>query len=56
MFQRGWGVASNYQEAVIWFRLAADQGNSDAQKALGFNFLYARGVSRDYIRRICGSI
>jgi TPR repeat protein len=50
MFQRGWGVASNYQEAVIWFRLAADQGNSDAQKALGFNFLYGRGVSRDYVR------
>jgi TPR repeat protein len=29
------GVMQDYVEAVKWFRKAADQGNADAQAALG---------------------
>jgi TPR repeat protein len=40
----------NYSEAANWFGRAADQGDADAQKNLGFMFLYGRGVGRDYVR------
>jgi len=34
-------------EAARWFRKAADQGQSDAQKALGFAYFEGEGVAKD---------
>jgi len=34
MYNMGQGVAKNHQEAVKWFRKAAEQGFAKAQKAL----------------------
>ena len=46
MYRSGQGVASNLDEAVKWYRLAADHGNADAQLELGF--LYLVGTLRNY--------
>ena len=34
MYQKGWGVAKDYAEALRWYRLAADQGFAAAQAKL----------------------
>ena len=36
-----YGLAEDDEEAVLWYRLAAEQGNARGQSALGF--MYARG-------------
>ena len=38
----------DYAEAMRWYRLAADQGNSEAQNDVGFFYLSGLGVSQDY--------
>ena len=38
------GVPQNYAEALKWYRLAADQGDADAQYNLGV--MYANGQGR----------
>ena len=43
MYTFGQGVPQNYTEAAKWYRLAAEQGNAQAQYNLGF--LYAEGVA-----------
>ena len=50
----GEGVPQDHAEAVHWFRLAAEQGQTDAQVSLaqvslGFAYLLGRGVPQDYI-------
>ena len=41
----GIGVAQDYQEAVQWYRLAADQGNAYAQVKLDhYSVLYENGM------------
>ena len=35
MYENGEGVAQDYKEAAKWYRLAADQGNAQAQYGLG---------------------
>jgi len=35
MYLNGWGVPENDAEAAKWFRKAAEQGDADAQNALG---------------------
>jgi TPR repeat protein len=47
MYFAGEGVPQNDAEAVRWFRLAADQGNADAQLHLGFMYDTGRGVSQN---------
>jgi len=44
----GPGGAKNNQEAVKWFRRAADQGYAEAQYNLGRMYAYGQGGSRDY--------
>ncbi len=40
--------AGYYTEAAKWYRLAAEQGNADAQYRLGFAYQYSnRGVPKD---------
>ena len=48
MYGNGRGVPKDYGEAVKWFRLAAEQGNADAQTNLGVMFQYGRGVPKHF--------
>jgi TPR repeat protein len=41
-------VPQNYAEAVKWFRLAADQGNLDAQLNLGRKYTFGVGVPQNH--------
>ena len=41
MHKNGWGVAQDDAEAARWYRLAAEQGDADAQFNLGL--MYADG-------------
>ena len=47
MFEFGEGVAQDYAEAVRLYRLAADQGDADAQFNLGVMFEYGQGVAKN---------
>jgi TPR repeat protein len=42
MYAFGYGVRENNKEAVGYYKLSADQGNSDAQEIL--DVLYANGI------------
>ena len=44
----GEGVAQDYSEAAKWFRIAADQGDADAQNKLGGMYSNGQGVTQDY--------
>ena len=46
-YEEGSGVATNYVEAVRWFRKAADQGYAAAQCHLGTCYLQGEGVVED---------
>ena len=45
----GQGVPQDYREAVRWFRLAADQGDAEAQVNLGLMYAGGNGVPQDYV-------
>ena len=47
LYQDGQGVQQDYAEAMKWFRKAADQGDPEAQYALGVMYKNGRGVPRD---------
>ena len=42
----------NYEEAVKWFRKAADQGDATGQDSLGFSYFHGHGVPKDYAQAI----
>jgi hypothetical protein len=42
------GEAANLEEAIKWYRKAADQGQPEAQNALGFLHQWGRGVPQDF--------
>jgi TPR repeat protein len=46
------GVMQDYVEAVKWFRKAADQGNADAQAALGGIYGAGQGARQDYAEAV----
>ena len=46
--QRGQGLPQDDVEAARWYRLAADQGDADAQDALGLMYLNGLGVGQDH--------
>ncbi len=48
MYQQGEGVAKDLVEAARLLRLAADQGNADAQLSLGGMYYHGEGVARDH--------
>ena len=50
MYDQGQGVTQDYQEAIKWYRLAAEQGSSGAQASLGIMYGQGQGVSKDDIR------
>ncbi len=46
MYGNGSGVPQSYEEAVRWYRLAADQGNAGAQYNLGLCYENGWGVTQ----------
>jgi TPR repeat protein len=48
MYDKGLGVQQNYQQAVQWYRNAADQGDASAQYWLGVMYYKGQGVQQDY--------
>jgi len=49
MDNNGQGVPQNYEEAVKWFRKAAEQGLAHGQHNLGVMYQYGQGVPQDYV-------
>ena len=47
MRREGEGVPQDYNEAVRWFRKAADQGLADAQFNLGIMYFHGEGIAQD---------
>ena len=50
MYRKGEGVLQDYFEAVKWWRLAAEQGDTGAQNNLGTMYLEGNGVLQDNVR------
>jgi TPR repeat protein len=46
-YEEGKRVPQDDDQAVVWFRRAADQGNAAAQNSLGVMYSQGRGVPRD---------
>src|ERR1039458_7418306 len=46
------GVATNYVEAVKWYRKAAEQDYADAQFNLGNCYHDGEGVAKDYVEAV----
>ena len=42
-------MPEDYTEAAKWFRLAAEQGNADAQFFLGSVYDFGQGVPQNYV-------
>ena len=51
-YEYGRGVTQNYNEAVKWYRKAAEQGNASAQNNLGGCYYNGRGVTQDYYEAV----
>jgi len=48
MYDNGQGVSQSYEQAVKWYRQAAQQGDAIAQLNLGNMYNSGRGVPQDY--------
>ena len=48
MYTRGTGVVQDHEQAVKWFRKAAQQGDAIAQFNLGGMYEHGKGVPQDY--------
>jgi len=49
MYEEGQGVPVDEQEAVRWYRLAAEQGDAAAQFNLGVMYAKGHGLPKDYV-------
>jgi TPR repeat protein len=47
MYVYGTGVPRDYEEAVKWYRRAAEQGDADAQSNLEYMYNNGYGVPQD---------
>jgi TPR repeat protein len=50
MFDSGTGLSQSYAEAARWYRKSAEQGNAEAQFALGDMYASGQGITSDYLR------
>jgi TPR repeat protein len=48
-YENGDGVNKDSAEAVKWYRLAAEQENSNAQCSLGACYSKGNGIPKDYV-------
>ena len=48
LYEKGLGVAQNYQISAMWYRKAADQGHGGAQLNLGNFYDNGTGFAKDY--------
>ena len=48
LYNAGWGVPQNHNEAAKWYRLAALQGHNGARIQLGSLYANGQGVVQDY--------
>tara|TARA_B100000676_G_scaffold169224_1_gene166440 strand:- start:2019 stop:2348 length:330 start_codon:yes stop_codon:yes gene_type:complete len=51
MYERAFGVPQDYLEAMKWYRLAVDQGFSDARASLNAMYFSGKGVPENSPRR-----
>ena len=51
MYSEGRGVEQDYEEAVKWYRKAAEAEHAQAQAILGFIYFKGQGVEQDIIMR-----
>jgi TPR repeat protein len=47
MYRVGWGVSQDYTQAMLWFRMAADQGQKSSQVSIGAMYANGWGVDKD---------
>ena len=52
MYRDGVAVPQDHEEALTWYRRAADQGDAAAQAALGTSYLEGKAVPRDIAQAI----
>ena len=52
MYFTGQGVKQDKEEAVKWYRKAAEQGYASAQYNLGNIYGNGRGVKQDYVEAV----
>jgi hypothetical protein len=50
MYDSGRGVPQDYTEAAKWYRLAATQGDANAQVMVGLRYDRGKGVPQDYVQ------
>ena len=50
MYENGEGVPMNYDEAMKWYRKAAELGNKDAPNNIGTMYMTGFGVLRDFVK------
>ena len=46
-YENGTGIEKNDEEAVRWYRKAAEQGFAPAQSKLGFSYMRGTGVEKN---------
>jgi TPR repeat protein len=49
MYYAGAGAVQNFNEAMPWFRKAANQGNAKAQLYLGVMYAASQGVPQNFV-------
>ena len=52
MYVTGKGVTQDYQEAMKWYRLSAEQGNAVSQAKLGWMYTKGEGANQDYQKAV----
>ena len=50
MYEYGAGAPQDYEEAVTWYRMAAEQGYAPGQRHLGVMYANGHGVPQDLVR------
>ena len=48
-YEKGRGVAQNYEKAFEWYYKAAEQGDDEAQTAVGIFLQHGKGIKRNYV-------
>ena len=52
MYANGQGVKGDYPEAFRWYRLAAEQGRSEAASNVGVMYANGLGITKDYVESL----